>query len=146
METFVFLYRGVDDFRLGLEGRAGDQFWLPQGVQVKAPTYTLYLLCRSCAVMVDALRQPRNIPDLAAITDCPLDIVRDFLSKVWHEICDRTASGTGGLGPVLWGFARGLARGGRSSPAPEFRALDVSEVRPFRPDFTLIGSLKNRFW
>ena len=32
-----FSFRGVDDFSPGLEGRVGDQFWHPQGVQVKAP-------------------------------------------------------------------------------------------------------------
>ncbi len=32
-----FYLRGVDDFSPGLEGRVGDQFWHPQGVQVKAP-------------------------------------------------------------------------------------------------------------
>ncbi len=32
-----FSLREVDDSSPGLEGRAGDQFWHPQGVQVKAP-------------------------------------------------------------------------------------------------------------
>ncbi len=32
-----FSLGGVDDFSPGLEGRAGDQLWNPQGVQVKAP-------------------------------------------------------------------------------------------------------------
>ena len=31
-------FGGVDDFSPGLEGRVGDQFWHPQGVQVKAPS------------------------------------------------------------------------------------------------------------
>ncbi len=34
-----FSFGVVDDFSLGLEGRVGDQFWHPEGVQLKAPNY-----------------------------------------------------------------------------------------------------------
>ena len=35
----TFYFGGVDDFSPGLAGRVGDQFWHPEGVQVKAPNY-----------------------------------------------------------------------------------------------------------
>ncbi len=34
--NFFFFVRRADDFSPGLEGRVGDQFWHPKGVQVKA--------------------------------------------------------------------------------------------------------------
>ena len=52
------------------------------------------------------------------------------------RLSDRKATGTGELGPVLWGFARDLARGGRSSPVPDLRAFDVGEVRTWGEDCT----------
>jgi hypothetical protein len=60
------------------------------------------------------------------------------------HIRHRKAIGTGEFGPVPWEFARGLARGRRSSPEPYLQTFDEGQVRPERPDFTHIESSKFR--
>ncbi len=57
-----FYFGGVDDFSPGLEGRVGDQFWHPQGVQVKAPNSRILISpLQWTAVLVAAELEMTNL-------------------------------------------------------------------------------------
>ena len=64
----LVFFGGVDDFSPGLEGRVGDQFGHPQGVQVKSSKFLIII---------------------SPPSDGPVSVSR-YLKAVWPEIVGAT--------------------------------------------------------